>query len=74
MDEPIWKLVDALAARQRELELNDREFATRLGVPRASWTAAKLRKYRPGLGFVQKVARSRGFAQLARPYLHGTAT
>lgn len=71
MGEEVWDLIDALDAWQVEHGLNNTQMAARLDVPRSTWATYRLRKYRPGLTFVQKVSQAYGFAAMARPYLHG---
>jgi DNA-binding XRE family transcriptional regulator len=54
-----------LIQRQKDLRLTDQQFADRLGVPRTTWTALRLERYRVSLSVAKKAVAA--FPDLA-PY------
>jgi hypothetical protein len=68
-DDPIEALLGVMRAFQRDEGLSDKQMATKLGVPRSTWTAAKNGAFRPGLEFVQRVGGQPEFRQQARAIL-----
>lgn len=51
--------------------LTNAQMALLLGVPRSTYTTYVLGHRKPGMRFVARVSRVRGFGYIARPYLRG---
>lgn len=68
--DPMKQLVAAIAAYQEQQEMSDREMAEELGVPRSTWSAARLGHFAPGLKFAKTVARVARFRDVAQKALN----
>ena len=51
--DPMERLIAEIRDYQRRYRLSDRALAAKLGLPRTTWRAIRIREYRPRLQFAQ---------------------